>query len=76
MENTVIELARDVLGLPNLRAGDPIIGNRDIPDSMSVARLIHRVEEFFGVSFEDDLELDFLADIASLVGAVERKLGV
>lgn len=74
IESTVINFVRDVIGNRDVRPDTSLLRNRNMIDSISVVRLVHKIEEHFDISFEDDVDLDFLTDVCSLVDAIESKL--
>jgi acyl carrier protein len=75
LENDVCALAGSILEY-DIRPESLLLADKGLIDSLNIARLVAEVEERFGVSFEDDLELDFLDSIASLVAAIDARLAM
>ena len=50
-----------------------LLDSGGLVDSMNIVKLVSEIEDHFSVSFEDDLDLDYLDDVNSLIEAVWRR---
>ena len=73
LEQQILHLVHQVLH----REVEPqtrLLDSGQLVDSLNIVKLVCEIEERFCVSFDDDLELDYLDDVKSLVEAVWSKL--
>lgn len=67
-----LQLAREVLQVPELEPQTTLVGPEGVVDSLTITRLAARVEQQFDVLLDDDLDLEVLRTVATIATFVCR----
>jgi len=69
----IIRLASRVLQ-KEVKPDTKLLENGGYVDSINIVALISELEEVYAISFDDDIELDFLEDVGSLTEYIYQKV--
>ncbi len=73
LEQQILHLVRQALH-QEVEPQTRLLDSGRLVDSMNIVKLVCEIEERYGVSFDDDVELDYLDDVKSLADSVWGKL--
>lgn len=67
IEDRVMKLIKAILHQSDLQLETPLLGKQGLMDSVTVVRLVQQLEKEFNLCFDDDLELESLANGRTVV---------
>lgn len=74
VEKEIRDIVSELLGVRDISRNKRLVGQDGVLDSMTAVELVSIIEERFGVCFEDDMLLENLNTVDSLISYVEASL--
>jgi acyl carrier protein len=74
ISNRVIEIVKEIAEVDYIDYDDALVGDGKLIDSMTIALLVNTIENEFHIGFEDNLDMDYLDSVRSLIDEVYKKV--
>jgi len=73
LETEIIEIISNFLR-KNVNLDTSLIDPEGFVNSLDIAAMVYEIEKKYNISFEDDLNLDYLDNVESMITAVKERL--